>query len=42
MRDVAEMRGRVRRHMIDQTTGKAAVFVAGERLLGVVDKGKGF
>src|SRR5262249_40866641 len=30
MRDVAEMRGRVRRHRIDQTTGKAAVFVVGE------------
>ena len=30
MRDVAEMRGRVRRHMIDQSTGKAAVFVTGE------------
>jgi phage/plasmid-like protein (TIGR03299 family) len=29
-RDTAEMRGKVRRHMIDQTTGKAAVFVVGE------------
>jgi phage/plasmid-like protein (TIGR03299 family) len=30
MRDVAEMRGRIRRHMIDQTTGEAAIFVVGE------------
>jgi phage/plasmid-like protein (TIGR03299 family) len=29
MRDVAEMRGRVRRHLIDQSTGRAAIFVAG-------------
>jgi phage/plasmid-like protein (TIGR03299 family) len=30
MRDVAEMRGGIRQHMIDQTTGEAAVFVVGE------------
>lgn len=29
-RDTAEMRGTVRQHNIDQTTGRAAVFVAGE------------